>query len=119
MLDPVTTDLLANPKLQFRIDAFLVPAEALTEFQSSMRRNRAFIADLPGFVDHLVFEKIGGPSCFDILTIAIWESAAAVAAASDSVQAYYRSIGFDPDATFARLGITAHLGFYRAPPALQ
>jgi heme-degrading monooxygenase HmoA len=111
---PFTIDLQAHPDLQFRIDAFAVPASARAEFERAMDRNLAFIKTLPGYMSHLVFEKTSGPTTFDIVTIAVWESPEAVAAAGERVRAYYQSIGFDLPAQLARLGITASLGNYHA-----
>ena len=118
-LQPLTIDLQAHPNLQFRIDAFAVPAAARAEFNAAMHRNLAFISKQAGFMNHTVFEKTNGPTTFDVVTIAVWESAEAIAAASEKVRAYYREIGFDMPATMARLGITASLGYYRAPLELQ
>jgi hypothetical protein len=84
-----------------------------------MHRNLAFIETLPGFKGHVVFEKTTGPAAFDVVTIAVWESPDAVAAAGAKVRAYYQSIGFDLPAMLERWGVTAALGFYRAPAALQ
>ena len=119
MYKPLTIDLQAHPNLQFRIDAFAVPEASRTEFDAAMRRNLAFIEALPGFINHMVFEKTNGPTDFNIVTIAVWESPRAVAAASEKVRAYYESIGFDIKATLARLGVEASLGYYHAPRALQ
>lgn len=118
-MKPVTIDLQAHPHLQFRIDAFSVPAAARPEFEAAMHRNLAFLETLQGFQGHVAFEKTGGPSTFDIVTIAVWESPEAVASAGEKVRAYYQEIGFDMQAMIARWGVTASLGFYRAPPALQ
>ncbi len=115
----VTIDLQTHPNLQFRIDGFSVPAASRPEFETAMRRNLTFIQTLPGFLGHLVFEKSAGPSTLDIVTIAVWESQEAVAAAGEKVRAYYESIGFDMPAMLARWGVTAALGFYRAPATLQ
>ena len=115
----ITIDLDANPNLQFRIDAFSVPAPAREEFHAAMRRNLAFLQTLPGFKGHVVFEKTSGPTSFELVTIAVWENAELVAAAGEKVRAYYQSIGFDMPAMLARTGITASLGFYRAPLPLQ
>ncbi|MDB4955806.1 MAG: hypothetical protein JWO36_3375 [Myxococcales bacterium] len=111
---PFTIDLQAHPDLQFRIDAFSVPAPARAEFERAMDRNLAFIKTLHGFMSHAVFEKASGPTTFDIITIAVWESPEAIAAAGEKVRAYYQSIGFDLPGQLARLGITASLGNYRA-----
>jgi len=116
---PLTIDLQARPNARFRIDAFSVPAASRAEFEAAMHRNLAFLETVPGFVSHMVFEKTSGPTTFDIVTIAVWDSADAIAAAGDKVRAYYQSIGFDMPAVLARLGITAALGYYHAPSALQ
>jgi heme-degrading monooxygenase HmoA len=119
MLKPLTIDLQAQPNLQFRIDAFTVPQASRDEFVAAMRRNLAFIETLPGFISHVVFEKTNGPTDFNIVTIAAWESQQAIAAAGDKVRAYYQGIGFDMPATLARLEVVASLGYYHAPLALQ
>ena len=118
-MQPLTIDLEALPNLQFRIDAFSVPAASRADFEAAMRRNLAFIENLPGFRGHTVFEKTAGPTTFDIVTIAVWESAEAIAAAGAKVRAYYQSIGFDMPAMIAAWGVKASLGYYRAPLALQ
>jgi heme-degrading monooxygenase HmoA len=108
-----------HPNLQFRIDAFSLPAAARAEFEAAMDRNAAFLETLPGFLGHIVFEKTSGPTQFDIVTMAAWESPEAVAAAGERVRAYYQSIGFDLSATLARWGATASIGVYRAQAALE
>jgi heme-degrading monooxygenase HmoA len=115
----VNIDLQAHPNLQFRIDAFTVPAASRPDFETAMHRNLAFLETIHGFRGHVVFEKTAGPSAFDVVTIAVWESPEAVAAAGEKVRAYYQSIGFDMPAMLARWGVTAALGFYDAPAAMQ
>lgn len=84
-----------------------------------MHRNLAFLKKLPGFMGHTVFEKTHGPTTFDIVTIAAWESREAIDAASTKVRRYYQEIGFDMPAVMRRLGIVASLGYYRAPAELR
>lgn len=115
----VTLDVDAAPGQQYRIDSFLVPDAVRAEFEATMRRNMAFISKLPGFLGHIVFEKAGGPSSFNIVTLAAWESQAAIDRARDSVAAYYARIGFDPAGTMARWGVKAEVGQYATPPAIQ
>ena len=119
MYSPFTIDLQNHPNLQFRIDAFTVPQASRAEFEALMRRNLTFLETLSGFISHMVFEKTSGPTNFNIVTFAVWESQEAIAAASDKVRAYYQSIGFDIQSTLARLEITASPGYYRAPLPLQ
>jgi hypothetical protein len=118
-MKPLIIDPEAHPSLQFRIDAFSVPAASRPDFEAAMRRNLAFLETQAGFKGHKVFEKTSGPTTFNIVTIAVWESPEAIADASEKVRAYYKSIGFDAQAMMERWGITASIGYYGAPLALQ
>jgi heme-degrading monooxygenase HmoA len=115
----IQIDLDENPNLYFRIDSFTVPDAARAEFVAAMRRNMAFIETLPGFRGHLVFEKTGGPTSFNLVTIAVWENSEAIEKAGVEVRAYYQKIGFDPPAMMARWGVKGELGNYLAPRNLQ
>jgi hypothetical protein len=99
-----TLDFEKHPQLRFRIDNFAVPASGRADFQAAMRRNFAFIQTLPGFLWHLVFEKASGPSTFNIVTIAVWESPEAIEKAIAAVRAYYEKIGFNPAVATAEWG---------------
>lgn len=114
---PITIDE-RRPELCYRVDCFTVPAAARAEFEAAMHRNLAFLETLPGFLGHVVLEKIGGPSGFETVTIATWESRDALERAGIEVRAYYARIGFDVQSSVARWGARAELGSYRAPPAL-
>src|SRR5262249_57388755 len=95
MQAPLTIDLRSHPNLQFRIDAFAVPAASRAEFEAAMRRNLAFIETLPGLMSHMVFEKTRGPTTFNIVTVAVWESPEAIAAAGHKVRTHYPNTAFD------------------------
>ena len=112
-------ETLVSPTMQFRIDAFSVPAASRAEFETAMHENSAFLATLPGFRGHTVFEKTSGPTTFNIVTVAAWDSAEAMKAAGDKVREHYQQIGFDMQATIARWGVAASIGAYRTPAELQ
>ncbi|MCB9736089.1 MAG: antibiotic biosynthesis monooxygenase [Deltaproteobacteria bacterium] len=112
-------DLAANPDVRVRVDAFSVPEAARAELEVAMHRSAAFLATLPGYRGHVAFERVGGPSRFDIVTVAAWESAEAAEAAGVRVRAYYEGIGFDVREALERWGVTAERGDYRAPASLQ
>jgi hypothetical protein len=99
-----TLDFEKHPQLRFRIDNFAVPAAARADFDAAMQRNFVFIQTLPGFLWHLVFEKASGPSTFNIVTIAVWESPEAIEKAIAAVRAYYERIGFKPGCRDSRVG---------------
>src|SRR5262245_24791392 len=109
-----TLDFDRHPGLRFRIDSFSVPAAARQDFNAAMQRNFAFIQTLPGFLGHVVFEKAGGPSHFNLITMAVWESPEAIERAIQAVREYYKKIGFDPAEATARWGVTAEIGQYDA-----
>jgi heme-degrading monooxygenase HmoA len=98
--------------LTFHVDAFSVPVAARSEFAAAMRRNLAFIETLPGFRGHVAFEKTGGPTAFNLVTIAAWESSEALAEAGLAVRAHYQEIGFDLAAALARWGATIERGTF-------
>jgi heme-degrading monooxygenase HmoA len=99
--------------LSFHVDAFSIPDAAREEFEAAMRRNMAFIEALPGFRGHLVLEKTGGPTAFNVVTIAAWESSESLDKAGVEVRTYYQKIGFDRSAALARWGATDEQGTFR------
>jgi hypothetical protein len=103
-----------NPEVHYRIDSFVVPDASRREFGEAMKRNMAFIETLPGFLGHVVFEKAGGPTTFNLTTIAAWESKEAYERAAEEVRAYYRRIGFDPPVAIARWGARSEQGVFLA-----
>jgi heme-degrading monooxygenase HmoA len=109
----VVFDPHVNPNVQVRIDAFSVPDASRSEFEAAMHANAAFLGTLPGFQGHTVFEKAAGPTTFNVVTIAAWESAEAMKNAGQKVQEHYRDIGFDMPGAIARWGVTASIGSYR------
>src|SRR5262245_65518761 len=113
LMTPFPLDLAKRPALRFRIDSFSVPATARTEFEVAMRRNLRFIHTLPGFLSHVVFEKASGPSNFNIVTIAVWDSPEAIAKAAEAVRAYYAEIGFNPAEAMSQWGVSAEIGQYQ------
>jgi heme-degrading monooxygenase HmoA len=115
----LTIDPAARPDACYRIDTFTVPAAARAELEAAMRRNMDFIRTLPGFLGHLAFEKRAGPASFDLVTVAAWASAAAMAEAGEAVRAHYQAIGLDLPATLARWGVTMQRGDFAAPARLQ
>src|SRR5215510_1840877 len=103
----------SEASFSYRLDCFFIPDAAREEFEAAMRRNLAFIETLPGFRGHIVLEKTGGPTTFNIVTIAGWESREALDKAGTAVRSYYQEIGFDPGASLARWGARAELGNFR------
>ena len=114
-----TVDPAARPDACYRIDTFTIPEEARAELEATMHRNMELIRALPGFLGHVAFEKDAGPASFDLVTVATWESAAAMARAGEAVRAHYQAIGLDLPATLARWGVTMERGDFVTPARLQ
>lgn len=97
----------------YRIDKFVVPSSACTEFLDKVKRTHEFLRTLPGFVQDYILEQTDGPGAFNVVTIAIWDNAEAIEAARKAVMARHEAMGFNPQETFARLGVKADLATYR------
>jgi hypothetical protein len=65
------------------------------QFMQRLRLNRALIQTLSGFVRDCVFEQTGGPGKYNFVTMAVWESAAALDAARQAVYAAYAASGYN------------------------
>jgi predicted ester cyclase len=115
---PPVIDARRAPDGVYLVDTFLVPAAARAAFEAAMRRNREYIRTLEGFRgDTVLVRKLG--ESFDIATIAVWESEAAIAQAKAQVAAFYERIGFDMPAAIAGWGVTLQRSICEAPAALQ
>jgi|SRR5262245_26571499 len=115
----LTLDFAQHRNLRFRIDSFSVPTSSRADFEAAMKRNMAFIETLPGFVWHLAFVKASGPSSFNIVTVAVWESPEAIEKALVEVRQFYERIGFDPAEAIKRWGVTAEIGQYQVLPEVD
>jgi hypothetical protein len=111
-------DTRRAPTGVYLIDTFLVPAAVRGEFETAMRRNREYIRTLEGFCGDAVLVRKQGEA-FDIATIAVWESPAAIARAKAQVAAFYQRIDFDMPATIARWGVSFQRTICEAPAELQ
>jgi heme-degrading monooxygenase HmoA len=108
-----------HPELVVRIDSFTLPEAARAEFTATMHRNLAFIRTLEGFRGHRVFEKRAGDSAYNIVTLAAWESPAALERAGKEVRTHYQRQGFDMPATLKRWGAQLVRADYGTPADLQ
>lgn len=96
----------------YRIDKFKVPAPARDEFMQTVRIIHQLLKMQPGFVQDAILEQTSGPGLFNVVTIAIWENAAAVEAAKQTVATKRAELGINPQELLNRLGIEADLATY-------
>ncbi|MGP9800601.1 antibiotic biosynthesis monooxygenase family protein [Rheinheimera sp. NSM] len=96
----------------YRVDKFIVPADARNEFLARILDTHQILRRQPGFVQDSVLEQTSGPGQYNIVTIAQWQSQAAIDAAKIAVQAEHAQSGFNPQQTMARLGVQADIANY-------
>lgn len=96
----------------YRVDRFLVPESARTEFLSRVKLTHDLLRTLPGFRQDIIMEKRADGGALTVMTLVEWESLQAIEKARAAVAALHAEVGFDAQATMARLGITAELGSY-------
>ena len=99
----------------FRIDKFAVPAAAMHDFMLRLRRIEALLAQQPGCVQNIVLVSSEPSVEFNVLTLAEWADAEAMAGSRTAVQAQYAKEGFDPSASMRQLGVRPDMGSFEQP----
>ncbi len=97
----------------FRIDTFVVAADALPTFIEQVRRIQRILSTVPGCQQNLVLTQAGDVREFNVITLVEWVSAEAMVAAKAVMQERYAEEGFDPPSFMQRLGVRANMGLYR------
>lgn len=102
-----------HPGHVYRVDKFIVPEPARTEFMAKVKTTHALLKTLPGFIQDMVLEQSAGPGKFNFVTMVEWENEAVVAEARTAVTALHQQMNFNPQELFARMGITADMATYQ------
>ena len=102
----------------FRVDKFVVPAEAREEILRKVRATHELLRVQQGFVQDFVLEQFSGPGEFNLVTIVEWENQAAVDNVVPIVKAAHERAGFNPQETIARLGVKADIANYQRLPEM-
>jgi heme-degrading monooxygenase HmoA len=102
----------------FRVDKFVVPAEAREEILGKVRATHELLRLQQGFVQDFLLEQFSGPGEFNLVTIVEWESQAAVDKVVPIVKAAHERIAFNPQETIARLGVRADIANYQRIPGI-
>lgn len=100
----------------YRIDLFCVPDAARAAFAERAEATQAVLRRQAGLVGEQGFERVGGPGRFNIATLAAWENAAAIEAASKAVAEMHAATGFDRQSFVVQHGIAAEIATFRAFP---
>lgn len=106
----------SNSHHVYRVDKFIVPEQARTEFMEKVKPTHVLLKTLPGFVQDFVLEQSTGPGKFNFVTLVEWENEAVMAQARTAVATLHQQMNFNPQELFTRLGIQADLANYRRMP---
>jgi len=97
----------------FRVDKFVVPADALSAFLERAHRIDGMLATQPGCRQNLVLVQAGDAES-KVVTIVEWASVQSMLNAKALVQKTYAEEGFDPAAFMQGLGVRVDMGVYAA-----
>ena len=98
------------------IDVFTVPQESRAEFVEAADKARRFIKTLPGFVEGYIYEQKEGPSHYNFLTTAVWESEEAFENATRAVAIEFQKQGFNREEATKTLKIESVRSTYERSP---
>jgi heme-degrading monooxygenase HmoA len=98
----------------YRLDRFVVPAEARDEFLMRVNQTHKILRKQWGFIQDFLLERPGEGGATIVVTMVEWDSQETVDRVVPIVQAAHREMGFSPKETIARLGVTAEIGVYQA-----
>ena len=94
-----------NENTVYFVDKFFVPKTSIDEFTKQMKSNRAFIANLSGYLRGEAIQKTDNEGNLTIITMAIWENQEKLDEAKQTVQTEFKRIGFNPVEFYQRLNI--------------
>lgn len=97
----------------YRVDKFIVPSQARSEFIAKVFTTHELLRTLPGFLEDSVLEQTSGTGEFNFVTIVKWDSPEAIENAKPLVMAKHEEMKFDSREMFARLGIKADIANYK------
>lgn len=98
----------------YRVDRFAVPAAAEPEFLERVRATHALLEAQPGCLQSLILRQVSSTGDVTFVTLAAWESDAAIEAAKAAVRQAQEAANFRPSDLLDRLGIAADIGIYTA-----
>ncbi|PAQ04624.1 antibiotic biosynthesis monooxygenase [Mesorhizobium temperatum] len=107
-----------NGSSVFRVDKFVVPANAREEILVKVRMTHELLRRQQGFVQDFLLEQSSGPGEFNLVTIVEWEGQAAIDRVVPIVKAEHERRGFDPKETIARLGVRVDIANYQRIPGV-
>ena len=104
--------MIINQNHIYRVDKFMVPKSARSEFMSKVNETHQILRTLPGFLLDFMLEQDLDPDFCTILTFVEWENKQAVENAKTKVGERQKEKGFNPKEVITRLNIKADIGTY-------
>jgi heme-degrading monooxygenase HmoA len=102
-----------EPNQIYRVDKFIVPNHVRNEFMDKVLKTHEFLRMLPGFLEDVVLEQVGGAGEFNFVTIVKWANAESIENAKSLAMAKHKEMEFNPQEMFTRLNIKADLANYK------
>lgn len=92
------------------------PGRIQIHISRSLPTGSGIPANLPGFVEGFLHEKIEGSGRFNVVTTAVWESEAAYEYAKKATAGEFKKTGFNPQEMMKRLKIEVERAVYHRSP---
>jgi len=97
----------------FRVDGFIVPASARTQFLDRLMTIKGFLSGQPGCLYNRVAESDAGDGATRMITIVEWQDQAAFESAKSEAAAFYAQSGFSPAIFMEQMGIKPDFAIFR------
>ena len=97
----------------FRVDGFIVPASARTQFVERLMIIKSFLSSQPGCLYNRIAEGDAGDGATRMITIVEWQNQAVFESAKSKAVAFYAQSGFSPAKFMEQMGIKPDFAIYR------
>ena len=97
----------------FRVDGFIVPATARTQFLERLMTIKSFLSSQPGCLYNRVAESDAGDGATRMITIVEWQNQTVFESAKSEAAAFYKQSGFSPAKFMEQMGIRPDFAIYR------
>ena len=98
----------------FRVDKFIVPVTANSEFLQAVKKTHKFLRTCPGFIQDFIFEQFSGDGIYNYVTVVEWQNLDFVSKAKDAVQQMHQQEKFNPQEIIKRNGIKSDFSFCKS-----
>lgn len=79
---------------------------------AEFEKHRSFLSARDGFLHGALYKKKSGAGRFNVVNLAVWESARALEAARNAMGNHYAERGIRPDHRYGELGVEVDMANY-------